>query len=104
MLYEVITLVACADGSAYCLDGNGIKKWSFQPDEAPMYAIAVVHKNNVPYVVCGGLDLAVYYLDANGSLAQKIHSSTYSQETTWGIDAKYNGRQFRRRSRSRDCD
>ena len=84
-------LVACADGSAYCLDGNGIKKWSFKPDEAPMYAITVVHKNDVPYVVCGGLDLAVYYLDANGSLVQKIHSSTYSQETTWGIDPKYNG-------------
>jgi len=83
-------LVASADGSAYCLDGNGIRKWRFQPDEAPMYAITAVHKNGVPYVVCGGLDLAFCYLSADGSLIQKVHSSTYSQEATWGIDSKYN--------------
>ncbi|WP_152285736.1 PQQ-binding-like beta-propeller repeat protein [Flavicella marina] len=77
-------LIANADGKIYCLDSSGEILWEYQQNEVPMYAITVVKKNDIPYVVGGSLDLNVYYLSANGSLTKTLKSSTYSQEKTWG--------------------
>lgn len=77
-------MVANADGTTYCLNQTGKLLWKFRPDEAPMYAVCVVQKNNIPYVVCGGFDKSIYYLSASGSLIKEIKSSTYSQEKNWG--------------------
>lgn len=77
-------LLANADGSIYCLNSKGEKLWDFRPNEAPMNAVTVVHKNNIPYVVCGGYDLCFYYLDTVGTQLKSVHSSTYSKEKSWG--------------------
>ncbi len=77
-------LVANADGTIYCLDNKGKTMWEYQKNEVPMYAVTVVQKNGIPYVVCGSLDLNVYYLNASGVLEKELKSSSYSQEKTWG--------------------
>ncbi len=77
-------LVANADGSVFCLDKDGEEQWTFRPNEAPMNAVTVIRKNNTPYVVCGGYDLNYYYLDVLGTKKKTIHSSTYSEEKSWG--------------------
>lgn len=77
-------LVANADGNLYCLDQMGKLNWKFRPNETPMYAVCVVQKNNVPYVVCGGFDKSIYYLAANGTKIKEIKSDSYSQEKVWG--------------------
>lgn len=77
-------LVANANGAVYCLDEKGEELWNFHPNEAPMNAVTVVHHNNIPYVVCGGYDLSFYYLDSVGRQLKSIHSSTYSEEKSWG--------------------
>ncbi|WP_066631829.1 hypothetical protein [Labilibacter marinus] len=82
-------IVATADGCIIAIDAQGKTLWKFQDSEVPMYATCVVKKGNTPYVVCGGLDLNMYYLSAQGALVKTIASSTYSEEKTWGIDKKY---------------
>lgn len=77
-------IVANADGGIYCIDARGQVLWTFQPSEVPMYAVTVVHKDNQAYVVCGGFDLNIYYLSAQGAQLKKIASSTYSIEKPWG--------------------
>ena len=77
-------LVANADGNIYCLGSDGKLKWKFSKNTAPMYAVCVVKKNNVPYVVCGGYDTNIYYLSASGSLVSTLASSGYSKEKTFG--------------------
>lgn len=77
-------LLANADGTIYCLDDNGKLLWSFKKNNAPMYALCVIHKNNTPYVVCGGFDKNIYYLSAKGELVKEIPSSLYSIEKPWG--------------------
>jgi lambda-carrageenase len=80
-------LAANADGTVYCLNGNGELLWQFKTNDAPMNAVCVVHDtNNTPYVVCGGFDNSIYYLSAQGALVKAIHSSTYSKEKSWGKD------------------
>lgn len=71
-------LAANANGTIYCLDYNGKLKWEFKQNDAPMYSVCVVTKNNIPYVVCGGFDKNVYYINADGSLKQTLDASTYS--------------------------
>ncbi|MGY5352760.1 hypothetical protein ACXGQW_09400 [Wenyingzhuangia sp. IMCC45533] len=77
-------LAANADGSAYCIDHTGKTKWQFQPNEVPMYSICAIEKNNIKYVVCGGLDLNIYYLTAEGRKITEIPSSSYSINKAWG--------------------
>lgn len=77
-------LLANADGTVYCLDDKGELIWSFKKNDAPMYALCVIHKNNTPYVVCGGFDKNIYYLSAKGELVKEIPSSLYSIEKPWG--------------------
>lgn len=69
---------ANADGNLYCLDSKGALKWKFKQNDAPMYSVCVVHKDAVPYIVCGSFDTNIYYLNANGTLKQTLASSSYS--------------------------
>lgn len=75
---------ANADGSLYCVSSKGELLWKFRKNEAPMYAVTVVHKDHVPYVVCGGFDNSIYYLNAKGEEIKEIKSSSYSVEKSFG--------------------
>lgn len=77
-------LIANADGTIFCLNAMGIEQWQYQKNEVPMYAVTVVKKEGIPYVVGGSLDLNCYYLSATGSLVKELKSADYSQEKTWG--------------------
>ncbi len=79
-------LAANADGTLYCLNASGDLQWRFQPDEAPMNAVGVVHQDGVPYIVCGGYDMNIFYLSAAGKWIKEIPSHTYSQDKPWGKD------------------
>lgn len=81
-------LAANADGSVYCLDNKGKLLWKFKQNDAPMYSVCVVNKDKKAYVVCGGYDNNIYYLNANGTLKQTLASSSYSVSSVFkGIDA-----------------
>jgi hypothetical protein len=80
-------VVANADGYLYCLDSNGVVLWQYKKNDTPMYATTVVVKDDTPYVVCGGLDLNIYYLSSTGTLVKELKSSSYSEEKTWGANA-----------------
>ncbi|MEN6363428.1 MAG: hypothetical protein ABFC90_12440 [Bacteroidales bacterium] len=81
-------LAANADGAVYCLDNKGSLMWKFKQNDAPMYSVCVVRKNGVPYVVCGGYDNNIYYLNSNGTLKQTLTSSSYSVNSVFpGINA-----------------
>lgn len=84
-------LVSNADGSVYCLNSTGEILWDFKINDAPMFSVCVLDVEGIPYIVCGGFDLSIYYLDASGELIKEIPSSTYSKETTWGHDAPPSG-------------
>ncbi|WPR71405.1 hypothetical protein SLW70_15935 [Flavobacterium sp. NG2] len=75
---------ANANGILYCLNYDGTLKWQFKPNDAPMYAVCVVQKDGIPYVVCGGYDKNIYYLNANGTIKQTLASSTYSDNRVFG--------------------
>ncbi|MEQ9289107.1 MAG: hypothetical protein RIG77_19435 [Cyclobacteriaceae bacterium] len=77
-------LVANADGTVYCLNDKGKLMWEFSQNEAPMYAVCVVKKENKSYVVCGGFDKSMYYVSSEGALEKEIKSSNYSVEKPWG--------------------
>ena len=82
-------LAANADGSLYCLSAHGNLLWTFKPSDAPMSAVcAVPGTNGTPYVVCGGYELRLHYLDAKGTLVRTIDSGAYAKENPWGKDAK----------------
>lgn len=88
-------LVANADGTVYCLSSTGEQLWQFKPNDGghlpPMYAVCVIHDTDgTPYVVCGGFDKNLYYLDATGQVVKILESSTYSKERPWG-DEKWVG-------------
>ncbi|MFD2256659.1 hypothetical protein ACFSSA_08225 [Luteolibacter algae] len=76
-------LAANGDGSIYCLNSKGEIQWTFKENDAPMYSVCVISKAGVPYVVCGGFDKNLYYLDASGKKVKAIASITYSQEKPW---------------------
>ena len=73
-------LTANADGHVYCLSDKGQLKWSFKVNDAPMYSVTTIKKDNTSYVVAGGFDNNFYYLDTQGKLIKTIASSTYSIE------------------------
>lgn len=75
---------ANADGHLYCMDIKGKLLWQFKASETPMYAIAVVRKNDVPYVVCGDYSNSFYYLSAEGQMVKEVKSSKYSKERIFG--------------------
>ena len=77
-------LAANADGSVYCLDHRGELQWTFRPSDAPMNTVCVIRKNRIPYVVCGGYDTNIYYLDGQGKPVKTIESKSYSLEKPWG--------------------
>ena len=81
-------LLANADGSTYCIDYTGKIKWQFQPNQTPMYSVCAIEKDNTKYVVCGGLDLNIYYLTSDGKKITEIPSSSYSITKTWGQDVR----------------
>lgn len=76
-------LVANADGSIYCLSDNGKLLWSFKVNEAPMYSVTVVNHKNTSYIVAGGYDTHLYYLNTNGKLKKSIPTSGYSSVKPW---------------------
>ena len=84
-------LAANADGTIYCLDNEGNLLWQFKANDAPMLSVCVIAHEGNQYVVCGGFDMSIYYLDASGALVKEIESSTYSQENSWGDDAPPDG-------------
>lgn len=74
---------ANANGTLYCLNSLGEILWEFKATDAPpMYSVCVVTKNSIPYIVCGGFDKNVYYLNVDGSLKQTLEASTYSVNKT----------------------
>lgn len=73
-------LAANSDGSIYCLDEKGKLKWTFRPNETPMNAVVVTHKDGKTYVVCGGYDMNIYYLSADGKKLKEVASTSYSKE------------------------
>ena len=77
-------LAANADGSVYCIDDKGKLLWQFKQNDAPMYAVSVVKKDNIAYVVCGGYDNSFYYVSSDGQLISEIASKTYSIEKPFG--------------------
>ena len=84
-------LAANADSALYCLDGMGNPRWKFKANDAPMNAVAVIRYKGAPYVVCGGYDTNIYYLNAQGERVKTITSSSYSKEKPWG---KPGGKRF----------
>lgn len=85
---------ANADGNLYCLDKDGELLWQFKANDAPMYAVCVVHHKGTSYVVCGGMDMNVYYLSPAGKLIKTLPSSDYSIAKTWGVDASPSGTHY----------
>ncbi|MFI3321455.1 MAG: hypothetical protein R3Y50_02910 [Rikenellaceae bacterium] len=80
-------LTANADGNIYCLSENGKLLWKFRKNDAPMSSVCVIHKDNKPYVACGGYDNYLYYLDTKGNELSKVFSNSYSKDVSWGTDA-----------------
>ncbi|MFG0287048.1 MAG: PQQ-binding-like beta-propeller repeat protein [Rhodopirellula sp. JB044] len=79
-------LAANADGSVYCVSSSGELLWQFKANDAPMYAVCVLKKAGVSYVVCGGFDNNIYYLSATGEQVKVLPSSGYSIAKPWGND------------------
>ncbi|MCG9793686.1 PQQ-binding-like beta-propeller repeat protein [Flavobacterium algicola] len=77
-------LAANSDGTLYCLNADGKLIWQFKKDDTPMYAVCVVKKDKVPYVVCGGFDKSIYYLNADGKEVKQLKSKSYSIEKNSG--------------------
>ncbi|WP_346882066.1 hypothetical protein [uncultured Algibacter sp.] len=75
-------MVANADGTIYCLDGNGKLLWDFKKNDAPMYAVCVVKAGDTAYVVAGGFDKNIYYISPEGQWVKTLKSSTYSDYKT----------------------
>lgn len=79
-------LAANADGHLYCLNTLGKLVWKFKMNDAPMYAVCVVHQGDKPLVVCGGFDNNIYYLSAQGKQVKVLPSKGYSIAKPWGND------------------
>ncbi|ANW96242.1 hypothetical protein AXE80_08100 [Wenyingzhuangia fucanilytica] len=76
-------VVANANGTIYCLNNKGELLWEFKKNEAPMYAVTIVHNSNGAYVVAGGFDKNLYYLSPKGALVKEIKTATFSIEKPW---------------------
>ena len=76
-------LAANADGNIYCLNAEGKLLWSFKKNDAPMFAVTAIKKDNKMYVVAGGFDKKIYYLDTKGKEVKEIETSTFSIEKSY---------------------
>ncbi|WP_111708894.1 PQQ-binding-like beta-propeller repeat protein [Lutibacter citreus] len=76
-------LVANANGTLYCLNNKGELLWEFKQNNAPMYSVCTIKKDDKNYVVCGGYDKSIYYLSSEGKLVKEISSYNYSVENPW---------------------
>ena len=83
---------ANADGSVYAVSNAGERLWSFKANDVPMNAVATVTSGENTYVVAGGYDTAIYYLDSNGALLKTLPSTGYS------IDRPRSGRKKGKRT------
>ncbi|MBJ2173598.1 PQQ-binding-like beta-propeller repeat protein [Aureibaculum sp. A20] len=81
-------IAANADGTVYCLDNKGKLLWQFKQNDAPMYSVCVINKENEAYVVCGGYDNSFYYVSPKGEMVSEIPSKTYSIEKPFGKSHK----------------
>ena len=59
-------IAANANGTIYCLNNKGELLWKFKQNDAPMYSVCTIKKGNENYVVCGGYDKSIYYLNSKG--------------------------------------
>lgn len=71
---------ANANGTVYCLNSSGKILWKFKKNDAPMYSVCVIKKAKTPYVVCGGFDKSIYYLNNKGKMVKEVSSYAYSNE------------------------
>lgn len=69
---------ANADGSVYAVSSKGDDLWSFKPNDVPMNAVTTVSDGEKTYVVAGGYDTSIYYLDPKGTLLKTLPSTSYS--------------------------
>lgn len=76
--------VANADGQVYALNAFEEILWQFKASDTPMYSVTVIWHESVPYIVCGGYEMNLYYLNGDGSINKTIASATYSQEKSFG--------------------
>ena len=75
-------LAANADGNIYCLNSEGKLQWRFSKNSAPMFAVSAIKMDDKMYVVAGGFDTNMYYLNARGEFLKKIDFRTFSKEKT----------------------
>ncbi len=75
---------ANADGSLYALDYLGRNLWQRSLGETPLSAVTTVDKDNTTYLVAGGYDKNLYYLDLDGVVVMSIASSDYSDLRAFG--------------------
>lgn len=63
---------ACADGSLRAFSSGGESLWSFHPNHAAKYAVAVWRHqpNQEPVIACAGMDRTVHILSTTGELLQ----------------------------------
>ncbi|MFC7293079.1 hypothetical protein [Hirschia litorea] len=79
---------ANADGHIYALNSKGKLLWSRKFNDAPMLSVTVIKSGDTPYVVAGGFDTNIYYLNADGERVKTIPSQSYSVEKSWGMNGK----------------
>ncbi|QWG10623.1 PQQ-binding-like beta-propeller repeat protein [Flammeovirga kamogawensis] len=79
-------LAANADGTLYCLDHNGQLLWSYKHTEAPLFSVTVAHHDGNAYVVTGGFEMSILYINKDGGLEKEIKNTSYSVDKAWGKD------------------
>lgn len=82
---------ANADGFLYCLDAKGKLLWKFKSGETPLIGVTVMTGKQGKYIVTGGMDMNVYFLDTKGNILQTLNSKEYSITKAWG---KKNGKRY----------
>ncbi len=86
---------ANADGTIYAINSNGQTLWSFRQNEAPMYAVCTIKTDqDRTYIVCGGYDTKIYYLDPKGQLVKKLDTENFGIDKPWGKTVKPEDNRF----------